>query len=208
MKPMKSIGFRDPGSGGLGHLEGTAPRAIHRGECGRSAGRGQNPTMLNSRRRGQGSAIRAAFLFIAMAVASAGEAQFGVWKMNSGRSTLPGGSSPRSVIVRIQPHAKGEVFTLERIEADGRMTSSSTILYFDGASRDFQDFGCSGTQSSRRLDGDTVEILRRCRDGAEIRFVRRRRVAGQELIFDVTEQHPDGRRIDGRLVLEKQASTR
>ena len=82
--------------------------------------------------------------------------------MDVARSRFRGAIQPKSLTVRIEPHAKGEVFTLDRSEADGRTTSSSTILYFDGAPRDFQDFECSGTQSSRRLDPETVEILRRC----------------------------------------------
>jgi len=51
--------------------------------------------------------------------------------MNAARSTLAGDIRPKSLTVRIEPHAKGEVFTLDRIEADGRSTSSSTILYLE-----------------------------------------------------------------------------
>ena len=105
--------------------------------------------------------------------------------------------------MRIEPHAKGEVFTLDRIEGDGRSTTSSTILYFDGKARDFQDPGCSGTQSSRRVDGQTVEILRKCAGGEWTRFVRRSAVQPKELVLEITEQHPDGRRFERRLVLEQ-----
>lgn len=52
--------------------------------------------------------------------------------MNAARSTFAGGSPFRSLTVRIERHPKGEVFTLYRIETDGRTTSSSTILYLDG----------------------------------------------------------------------------
>ena len=106
--------------------------------------------------------------------------------------------------MRFEPHAKGEVFTLDRIESDGRTTSSSTILYLDGKPRDFQDFECSGTQSSRRMDSRTVEILRKCSDGKWIRFVRRMSAQPKELVFDTTEQNPDGRRFERSQVLEKQ----
>ena len=83
----------------------------------------------------------------------------GIWKVNPIRSTDP---CPKSVTVRFEPHAKGEVFTLDSIDADGRTTTSSTILYLDSKPRDFQDLGCSGTQWSRRVDSRTVEILRKC----------------------------------------------
>jgi hypothetical protein len=106
--------------------------------------------------------------------------------------------------VRIGPHAKGEVFTLDKIEMDGRATTSSTILYYDGKPRDFQDTKCSGTQSSRRVNKETVEIIRHCNGGAWIRFVRRLAAHPKELILEITEQQPDGRRFEGRLVLEKQ----
>ena len=77
----------------------------------------------------------------------AGEA-FGVWKLNPARSTLAG--NQKSVTLRIEPHTRGEVFTLDTVAADGRASTFSTILYFDGKARDFQDSACSGTQSSRR----------------------------------------------------------
>ena len=116
---------------------------------------------------------------------------FGTWR--SGHLT-----------VRVEPHPKGEVFTLDRTEPDGRITSSSTILYFDGRARDFQDFGCSGTQSSRRVDGTTVEILRECGMGEWTRFVRRSSAKPNELVLEITEQRADGRRFERRFILEKQ----
>src|SRR5262252_4710578 len=110
-----------------------------------------------------------------------------------------------SFTVRIEPHAKGEVFTLDRIEADGRTTTSSSILYLDDKERDYREPGCSGTQSSRRVDSQTVEILRKCASGEWTRFVRRSPVQAKELILDITEQRLDGRRFERRLVLEKQS---
>ena len=123
--------------------------------------------------------------------------------MNAARSTFEGDTQPKTMTVRIEPHAKGEVFTMDRVEADGRVTTSSTILYLDDKPRDFQDGGCSGTQSSRSLDVRTVEILRRCTGGGWIRFLRRPAAQPRELILEITEQYPDGRRFARRLVLEK-----
>lgn len=129
----------------------------------------------------------------------AGDA-FGVWKVNPSRSTDP---YPNGLTVRFEPHARGEVFTLDRIDGDGRTTTSSTILYLDGEPRAFQDFGCSGTQSSRRVDSRTLEILRKCASGEWVRFVRRLGAQSKDLILDITEQRSDGRRLERRLVLEK-----
>ena len=123
----------------------------------------------------------------------AGDA-FGIWKAKLSNLT-----------VRFETHAKGEVFTLDRTDRDGRATTSSTILYLDGHPRDFQDLGCSGTQSSRRVDSRTVEILRKCGSGEWTRFVRRMSGQPKELVLEITEQRPDGRRFERRLVLEKQA---
>jgi len=128
---------------------------------------------------------------------------FGTWRMNAAKSTLPGDMRPRSLTVRIEPHAKGEVFTLDRVEPDGRATSSSSILHLDGEPRQFQDFGCSGIQSSRRVDGRTVEILRMCATGDWVRLIRRSAAQPNELVLEITEQRSDGRRIERRLVLEK-----
>jgi hypothetical protein len=129
----------------------------------------------------------------------------GTWKVNSARSTASPDPRPKSVTIRIEWHPRGEVFTLDRIEANGRTTTSSTILYFDGQPREFQDAGCSGTQSSRRVDSQTVEILRTCGSGGWTRFVRRFSGKPNELVLEVTERQAGGRRFESRLVLEKQS---
>jgi hypothetical protein len=146
--------------------------------------------------------MRAILLTLLLAVPSWAEGAFGFWKMNPGRSTFVPDAALRSLTVRIESHAKGEVFTLDKIERDGRATSDSTILYLDGNPRDFQDRGCSGTQSSHRLDSWTVEILRTCASGEWTRFIRR--LTTHELILEITERQRDGRRVERRLVLEKQ----
>jgi hypothetical protein len=131
----------------------------------------------------------------------AGDA-FGVWKLNQARSALT--ANQRSVTLRIEPHTRGEVFTLDDVAVDGRVLTSSTILYFDGKARSFQDSVCSGTQSSRRLDGRTVEILRTCTSSESTRLIRLLAVQSRDLTFDITEQFPDGRGFQRRLVLEKE----
>ena len=128
---------------------------------------------------------------------------FGTWMMNPARSTLASYPRPKSITIRIESHAKGEVFTLDRIEADGRATTSSTLLYLDGKLRDFQDAGCSGTQSSRRVDSRTVEILRTCANGDSIRYVRRLSAQPNELLLEITEHQAGGRSFERHLVLEK-----
>ena len=132
------------------------------------------------------------------------EGTAGTWKMNAARSTFAGGSPFKSLIARIDRHPKGEVFTLDRVEADGRTTSYSTILYLDGKPRRFEDFGCSGIQSSRRADERTVEIIRTCASGGSMRLLRRASAKTNELVLEITEQSADGRRFERRLTLEKQ----
>jgi hypothetical protein len=129
---------------------------------------------------------------------------FGIWKMNPARSTFSEGLKIKSFTVRIEPHGRGEVFTVDRTDRDGRTRSSSSILYFDGAARDFEGFECSGTQISRRLDGETVEILRNCGAGAWTKFVRRASPRPNELVLEIADQNMDRRHFDGRLILEKQ----
>jgi len=124
--------------------------------------------------------------------------------MNAARSTFTGSAQLKSLSVRIEPHAKGEVLTLDRIESDGRVMSSSTLLYFDGAPRDFEDFECSGTQSSRRLDGETVEILRVCASGEWIWLMRQSAGNSRELIIEITEKRRGGSALEWRVLLEKQ----
>ena len=132
-------------------------------------------------------------------------AAFGTWKVNPDPSRVATDTRPKNITIRIESHAKGEVFTVDRIEADGRATTSSIILYLDGQPREFQDLGCSGTQSSHRVDSRTVEILRTCASGGWIRFVRRMSAQPNELILEVTEQQAGGHRIERRLVLKRQS---
>lgn len=66
----------------------------------------------------------------------------GIWKMNAARSTFAGDIQPESLTLLTEAHAKGEGFTLNRIEAEGRATGSSTILYFERH--------CPGCRTCRR----------------------------------------------------------
>lgn len=148
--------------------------------------------------------MRVVTLLILMGAACWGDSAVGVWKMNMDRSTFPAEDPvPRSLTLRIEPHLRGEIFTLDRVEQDGRAISDSTILYLDGQARHFEEPGCYGTQSSQRVDSQTVELLRNCASGAWTRFLRRR-TTPRERILDITAQHPDGRRFERRLVLERQ----
>ena len=148
--------------------------------------------------------MRAASLAIVFTAVCCASSMFGTWKMDVSRSKITGSARPKSFTVRIEPHSKGEVFTLDRIESDGRAMSSSTVLYFDGVPRDFEDFGCSGTQSSRRLDSQTMEILRVCATGEWIWLIRQSAVKSQELTIDITEKRDGRSHVEWRVVLKKQ----
>ena len=130
---------------------------------------------------------------------------FGSWRLNLARSTFSGVTPPRSLTLRVEPHAKGELVTVDRTEISGQAISSSMILYLDGIARPFEDGGCSGTRSSRRVDSQTVEILRTCTSGESTKLLRRMAQQGKELVIEISEQRSGGRRFDRRLVLEKQA---
>ena len=147
--------------------------------------------------------MRIVALLVLVGIAWAAGPESGIWKMNPVRSNFSGETQPRSFTLRVEPHSKGEVFTLDRVETNGRATSSSTILYFDGVARDFQQGECSGTQSSWRMDSQTVEIFRNCGAGAWTKFIRRTALKTQ-LVLEISEQRADGRRFDRRLVFEKQ----
>jgi hypothetical protein len=126
---------------------------------------------------------------------------FGVWKLIPARSTA--GGDQKSMTIRIESHPHGEVFTLDTIAGDGRASTSSTILYFDGKARDFRDPACSGTQSSKRVDSRTVEIMRNCSNGGWIRLIRRLGERRDELTLEITEYGSDGHHLDQKLVLER-----
>ena len=147
--------------------------------------------------------VRIALLMALAAGAGWADDELGIWRVNLGRSAFAADRVPRSFMLRIEPHATGEVFTVERTERDGRSSSDSTILYLDGKPRDYQDSDCTGTQSSQRVDSRTVQILRTCEAGGWMRIVRRVNTNGQ-LILELSRRRTDGRQVQMRLVFEKQ----
>ena len=147
--------------------------------------------------------MRTILLMLLLVAPGSADDAFGTWKVNSVRSTFAGDQHPREVTVRIERHARGEVFTLDRIRGNGQAVTTSMILYLDGKERDFQGETCFGTQSSLRVDGRTIEIVYRCRSGWA-RWTRRLSLEPKELILDIKERMSDGRPFERRLVLEKQ----
>jgi len=147
--------------------------------------------------------VRTILLILLLGAPDCAEDAFGSWKVDPARSKLVGDADPRMVLVRIERHTKGEVFTWEQVREKGEKLTTSTILYLDGKEREFQGDSCFGTQSSRRVDGRTVEIVSKCRDGWT-RWIRRLLPESKELILEITEHLSDERRLERRLVLEKQ----
>ena len=88
------------------------------------------------------------------------EAPVGAWKVNPARSTWTGDPRLKSLIVRFQGHPHGEVFTQERIEADGRTatvrarSSTSTVSPAISKALDAWEASCRG--------GLTVRAWRSC----------------------------------------------
>ena len=147
--------------------------------------------------------MRTVLLLIPLGAACWTGAASGTWKLNPARSTFSGQTQPKTLVLRVEPHPKGEVVTVDRTGDNGQSTSSSTILYLDGAARDFQGTDCSGSQTSQRLDSQTVEILRQCGGGDWEKLVQRLTRQGKELVVEIKRQR-SGRRVEQRLVLEKQ----
>ena len=151
-------------------------------------------------------AITLTLFLILSSAAGWAQTAFGTWKMNPARSVFIGDPHPRLVTIRFEPHPKGEVFTWDKVGGNGQTQTFSIILYFDSKQRDFQDDTCSGRsfQSSRRLDHDAVEILLKCENKLSARFIRRPLQNPREMFLDITDELPDGRRLERHLVLERQ----
>ena len=147
--------------------------------------------------------MRNVVLLALLALAGRAQTVVGAWKLNPARSILSGQTQPKTLVLRVEPRPNGEVVTVDRTEVNGQSTSTSSILYFDGAARSFENAGCSGSQTSRRLNEQSVEILRHCTSGDWERVVRRLTQRGKELVVEITWQR-SGRRSEERLVLEKQ----
>ena len=77
----------------------------------------------------------------------------------------------------------------------------STILYFDGKARDFEDSTCFG-HAMVAPGRPTAEIVRECAGGRCVRLIRRAESSGV-LVLEITEENSEGRRSERRLVLER-----
>jgi len=130
--------------------------------------------------------------------------------MNPARPFFIGDPDPLAVTIRFEPHSRGEVLTWDTAGANGQTQTLSIILYFDGKQRDFQGHPCPGMgfQSSRRLGSRAIEILLTCENRLRARFVRQLTANRSDLILDITDELPDGRRFQRHLVFEKQNSTK
>src|SRR5215472_3888328 len=69
---------------------------------------------------------------------------FGNGRLKADGRTFAGDVRLRSLNLRIEPRASGEVFTLGRTEANDQTTTAGMVLYVDGVARDFQEGECSG----------------------------------------------------------------
>jgi len=147
--------------------------------------------------------LRRLFLTLVLLAAICFGQPFGTWKLKAAQSTFAGDIRPKSLTVRIEPRARGEVVTVYRTEISGQTSTCSMVLYLDGTARGFQQGECSGTQSSRRIDSQTIEVLRNCGPDDRTRFVRRRAPKDQ-LVLEISEERADGRRFGRRLIFEKQ----
>jgi hypothetical protein len=155
-----------------------------------------------ARRETQDRSMRAVRFFMLLAAgAASGQEATGTWTMSPSRSRFGGEPAPRVYTVRFDSHAKGEVFTLTVVPRTGPATTWSIILFLDGKEREVGS--CPGTQSSRRLDQRTIEIVYACPD-SRTRFVRRVPPRSNVLILDITEKRSDGRQFDRHLILERQ----
>jgi len=142
---------------------------------------------------------------ILLGAACWGQDDLGTWKMDSARSKFSGDLRPKSLTVRFEAHPKGELFTVDQVGAAGQATTFSIILYLDGKNRGLAVSSCSGTQSSRRVNSRTVEIVFDCRNGQSTRFIRRLGPQPNELVLDITGEGPTGPIPNRHLILKKQA---
>ena len=127
----------------------------------------------------------------------------GTWKMNLERSTFVGDPHPRSVTVSFERSDGRQIFTFDKVGANGQRTIDKIRLYFDGKSRPFLGETCMGTQSSRRLDTSGIQITVNCQDGHRTIFTSRYSPQNDELILDLLDVRANGRRLERHLVMEK-----
>src|SRR5262245_6134653 len=96
----------------------------------------------------------------------------GTWKMNPAKSKHNDQYGfPRSLVIRYEAHAAGEIVTIWRVTQDGRSETDSYLLRFDG--KDYphprrERFDC---YRARKLDNGAIDIL----------FMKEEKIVGREI---------------------------
>lgn len=144
-------------------------------------------------------------LLIALLAGAVFGQTLGTWKMNPAKSKHNDqGALPRSLVIRYEAHAEGEMVTIWRVTQDGRSETDSFILRYDG-----RDYPHPRTQrfdlfSARKLRDGATEVLFK-KDGKVVgRQVRRLSGRGKQLTIEHQLVLATGERVERLLVFEKQ----
>jgi hypothetical protein len=128
----------------------------------------------------------------------------GTWKMNPPKSTMIGCPCPRSITLKFEASAKGEIQTIYKVSEDGSSETVSFILHLDGKDHGLASWPPFDAVTSIRVDARTAEISLKKNGEVLMRSLRRISPDGRWMTLEIWGFSTPGARFYRLLMLERQ----
>ena len=128
----------------------------------------------------------------------------GTWKMTLSKPKPDGqGSALKSLVIQIEPHPEGDIFTSWSESEDGTSETESYILRLDGKGYTYrgQQFD---SISARRLTGESIEVVYKKEGKVVARQIRKLHDKGRQMTIEHQLLSDSGKWLSIEIVLQKQ----
>jgi hypothetical protein len=142
-------------------------------------------------------------LFAASAFAQSDPA-VGTWKLNVAKSRYSPGPAPKSNLVTIVAAENGLKITGQGTDADGKPTSLSYTVTYDGKDKPVTGSPDYDSTSGKKIDANTTELTRK-KEGKTVQTATRKISAdGKTMTVTSRGKTPSGKTLNNVAVFEKQ----
>ena len=144
-----------------------------------------------------------AVLFAGSAFAQSDPAA-GTWKLNAAKSRYSPGPAPKSNLVTIVAVENGLKITGQGTDADGKPTSLSYTVTYDGKDKPVTGSPDYDSTSGKKIDANTTELTRK-KEGKTVQTATRKISAdGKTMTVTSRGKTPSGKTLNNVAVFEKQ----
>jgi hypothetical protein len=128
----------------------------------------------------------------------------GTWKLNTAKSRYSPGPAPKSNLVTIVAVENGLKITGQGTDADGKPTSLSYTVTYDGKDKPVTGSPDYDSTSGKKIDANTTELTRK-KEGKTVQTATRKISAdGKTMTVTSRGKTPSGKPLNNVAVFEKQ----